>query len=194
MQKESVQVLLANTALTPVDEIERQLEQTIGLDCHLSQCGNLDACLHHLHNQKTPIDIILLDLALVSRNDSQTLFLKIQEAAPNLPLIVFTREENRELSLFMVGEGASIISNLENFKLEPNRLRDVIEYSWIRHKTSQGQAERNATALREEKTQSAKDIREEKTKGAERLKEKDQVISWMRGDYSVEPSSKEKKT
>ncbi len=194
MEKEHVQVLLASTPQTLVKEIEAQLEQTIGLDCHLFQCGGLAECLNHLHKDPPHFDIVLLDMTLLNIQESENFLREIQEAAHDIPVIVFTREEDRELAMFIVGEGASIVSNPQKFKLDTNRLRDVIEYSWIRYKKSRKKSENHASALRAERSRSALDLKKEKEAGANRLKEKDHVISWMSGGYSFERDSEQDKT
>jgi len=186
MQKEHVRVLLASTPETPIHEIEVQLEQTIGLDCHLFQCADLGACLNRIHSDYPHFDIILLDLTLVNNSESKSFFSEIQKAAGDTPVIVFTREQDRELALFTVGAGASVISNPEKFKLETDRLRDLIEHSWIRHKSSKAKVQGHETALKAETARGDKNLEEERKKGADRLKEKDQVISWLSGGYSVE--------
>lgn len=80
MKKEHVQILLASTPQTLVKEIEAQLEQTIGLDCHLLQCGGLAECLNHLHKDSPHFDIILLDMTLLNIQESEN-FLKETDIA-----------------------------------------------------------------------------------------------------------------
>ncbi len=197
-QYENVNVLLVGAPLAEVDEIEKQLEKTIDLKCHLSECPDLNVFLNQIDEQISGIDIILLDLAWADSSDSEYFFKTIQKSAPDMPIVVFTREVDRPLALFMLNKGASEVrSSSGKFNIKPNRLGDLIEDSWARHKNSQEKEEESAAALKEEQALSAKDLKEErvksavnlkeeKEKGAERLKEKDRVISWLSGVYSLE--------
>jgi DNA-binding NtrC family response regulator len=191
MEKEILQVLLATTPATPIHEIEEQLEQTIGLDCHLFQCSQLYECIDRLQEVNFHFDMILLDLTFISNLESEDFLRKIQEAAPDTPIIVFTREADRDLGLFMVGEGAAVITNPQRFKLEPDRLRDLIEHSWITHKKSRLRERNHAATLDAEKTSGANKLRDAEKSGAEKLNEKDQIISWLTGGYSVDRPSKQ---
>lgn len=197
-ENEHVNVLLVGTPLAEVDEIEKELGKTIDLECHLSECPDLTVFLDDIEKQISGIDIILLDLAWADSADSEIFFKTIQETAPDMSVVVFTREEDRPLALFMLNKGASEVrSSSGKFKIKPNRLGDLVEDSWARHKNTQEKAEESATALKEEQASSAKelkeeriksaeDLKEEKEKGAEKLKQKDQVISWLSGGYSLE--------
>jgi DNA-binding NtrC family response regulator len=184
MQKEHIKVLLAVTPQTNISEIEVQLEHTLGLDCRLFLCADLQNCLKYIQEDKHRFDIILLDLTLINAPESEKFLYEIQQAAPHVPVIVFLREEDSSLALFMAHEGASILKNPRQFQLEPNRLRDLIEYAWIAHRKTQASSERHAAELEAEKDISRQALKEEKAAGAERLREKDQIISWMSGEYS----------
>ena len=50
-QYENVNVLLVGTPLAEVDEIEKQLEKTIDLKCHLSECPDLNVFLNQIDEQ-----------------------------------------------------------------------------------------------------------------------------------------------
>lgn len=244
MAKKTVHVLLASAPTTPVRKIEEQLKQTIGLDCHLRECTTFSGCMNILQQAGTKVDMLLLDLGLMNTQESEDFFIKMKEAARGKPIIVFTRAEDRELALFMVNEGADIISgNAQTRKTEPNRLGDILDYTWIRHSNAlkdkeegvanllaerersadrlkvkdwvisrlrQGNSAnpfsgedgalpdpsyyspasegRHEKAMQQERDRGASALQREITAGRKRLKEKDQMISWMRGGYSVENS------
>jgi two-component system sensor histidine kinase UhpB len=117
----------------------------------------------YLREHKADIDLILLDLGLPDTRDGRDTFAHMKKYAPDIPVVVLTGMEDHELALALVREGAEDFVNKGLIHGKPELLRDVLEFAACRHQAV-GDANRKHEAS---------------------LKEKDEVISWMSGDYSV---------
>ena len=180
IEKNHAHVLIARTPLTPLEEITKQLNETIGLTCTLVGCSSLPECLEVLKDKNSSINIILLDLALASVKDSEEFFAEIHAASGGKPIVAFTRPEDRGLALFLVRGGASIVSNENIRRIDSHQLRDVIEYAWIRHGNEQREREINNAEMADQQKRNDDERDYERVQSGDRLKLKDWTISRLR--------------
>ena len=117
----------------------------------------------YINNHKNDINLILLDLGLPDTKSGRDTFDHIKNYAPEIPVVVLTGMEDHCLALALVREGAEDFVNKGLIKDRPEMLCDALEFAACRHQL----------------------IGETSKKHQQSIKEKDEVISWMCGDYSV---------
>jgi len=199
MYPERIQILLASTRKSAFKEITRELELMTRLRGRVWQCQKLEECLNLIKEKGSHIDIVLLDLGLMAHSGTEDVFKQIQNAVHDAPIIVFTREEDHDLALFVVEEGA--VDNVivsDGFTIEANKLRDSVEFSWLRHKISERKRKQASADIEEEREKgdaalkagsekNAIDLESEKKQSVQKMEDKDEFISWVTGGYSVQP-------
>ena len=117
----------------------------------------------YIGGHKESISLILLDLGLPDTKNGHDTFEHIKKYAPEIPVVVLTGLEDHDLALALVREGAEDFVNKGLMLDKPEVLRDVLEFAACRHQL----------------------MGDTHKKHQESIKEKDEVISWMSGDYSV---------
>lgn len=112
---------------------------------------------------KDNINLILLDLGLPDTKNGRDTFEHMKKYAPEIPVVILTGLEDHDLALALVREGAEDFVNKGLIHDKPEILRDALEFAACRHQLM-GDTHR---------------------KHRDSMKEKDEVISWMSGDYSI---------
>ncbi len=117
----------------------------------------------YIKDHKDDINLILLDLGLPDTKNGRDTFDHMKEYAPEIPIVILTGLEDHDLALSLVREGAEDFVNKGLMHDKPELLRDVLEFATCRHQL----------------------VGDTHKKHQQSIKEKDEVISWMSGDYSV---------
>lgn len=116
----------------------------------------------YIKDHKEDISLVLLDLGLPDTGGGRDTFEHMREHAPKIPIVVLTGMEDHNLALALVRAGAEDFVNKGLIHDKPELLRDTVEFASCRHQLMDD-THRKHQAL---------------------MKEKDEVISWMGGDYS----------
>lgn len=127
---------------------------------HMTTMADAEA---YLKVHKDDINLILLDLGLPDTKDGRDTFAHMKEYAPEIPVVVLTGMDDHDLAVALVREGAEDFVNKGLIHDKPELLRDVLEFAACRHQLMEDTAKKHQA----------------------HMKEKDEVISWMSGDYSV---------
>jgi len=130
---------------------------------HVNHMRTMADCEAYIRGHKGDISLILLDLGLPDTKSGRDTFAHMKEYAPEIPVVVLTGMEDHDLALALVREGAEDFVNKGLILDKPEMLRDVMEFAACRHQL----------------------MGETHQKHQQHMKEKDEVISWMSGDYSV---------
>ena len=147
--------------------IGRRLEEQMGEPLSLSRQSTLrDACVF-IEERKGDIRLILLDLGLPDTPGMEETFRRLQEYSAEIPIVVLTGTDDHDLAVRIIGSGAQNFINKDHIIDRPQLLRDAIDFAVSAHQ--------RATEMRK--------------KATEQLAEKDMVINWMAGGYSVPPQS-----
>ena len=117
----------------------------------------------YIKEHKDDISLILLDLGLPDTSNGRDTFAHIKPFVPDIPVVVLTGMEDHELAVALVRDGAEDFVNKGLIHQKPELLRDAVEFAACRHQL----------------------MGETVKKHEENIKEKDQIISWMSGDYSI---------
>jgi DNA-binding NtrC family response regulator len=145
--------------------IGRRLEEQMGGPVSLSrQCTLRDACIF-IEERKNDIRLVLLDLGLPDTPGMEETFRRVQEYCLEIPIVVLTGTDDHDLAVRIIGSGAQNFINKDHIIDRPQLLRDAVDFAISAHRRSA-------------------DIRK---KATEQLAEKDMVINWMAGGYSVPP-------
>ena len=116
---------------------------------------------NYIKGHKDDISLMLLDLGLPDVSSSREAFEHMKEYAPQIPIVVLTGNEDHTLALSLLRAGAEDFVNKGQIQSRPELLRDTVEFASCRHELM-GDTHR---------------------KHQELMREKDEVISWMGGDY-----------
>jgi PleD family two-component response regulator len=128
MMEKPIKLLLVDDAETDAVLTRRMLEKSIGigLNFQIDHCRDLTDTLVYLASESP--DVVLLDLGLPETHGLQTLE-QVLEAAPNLPIVVFTGLSDEELGIKAVQKGAQdyLVKGQVNLDLLVRSLRYAIE-------------------------------------------------------------------
>lgn len=127
---------------------------------HKSTMADAEA---YIQDHREHISLILLDLGLPDTKDGRDTFQHMKEYAPHIPVVVLTGMEDHDMALSLVREGAEDFVNKGLIHDRPELLRDVVEFAACRHQLMGDTVKKHEA----------------------HIKEKDEVISWMSGDYSI---------
>lgn len=148
---------------TDAEIVQRALKKHMKQSYRLERAHNMaeaESILRTVDN----ISVILLDLGLPDTNDRMDTFQRLEKAKRKaIPTIVLTSVNDRELAVDMVGSGAGDYVRKSRVGLDPESLCDAIEFVWCR--------ENNTEQILKEKEKA--------------LADKDDVIHWMSGGYSL---------
>ena len=126
---ESLRILVVEDNPADADLIRELLPQTGRASFHVESVARLAAALPRL--QGAGIDLVLLDLGLPDSQGLATLR-QLHQAAPDVPVIVLTGNDDRELGVAAVQEGAQ--DYLVKGQNNPNLLDHSIRYALERQK------------------------------------------------------------
>ena len=128
MKEKSIKLLLVDDNADDVFLTRRMLEKNAGgkFNFQIDHCRNLTDTLAYLASENP--DVVLLDLGLPESRGLQTLE-QVLEAAPNLPIVVFTGLSDEELGIKAVQKGAQdyLVKGQVNLDLLVRSLRYAIE-------------------------------------------------------------------
>ena len=202
-----ITVLLVSDNESDIHEVRVHLEKTMGLSCHIRHCQDLAQTVSMFRENTSEIDIVLLGLDLVASGLPREIFRQVGHIVGNIPIIVFTERDDHELALLVIEEGAVDNVTRGQFSTDPYKLRDAIEFSMARDKISKEAGVQNAASLNRLGKRGASDLKDLRMHGASdlkealrdaaavlkgvraenaaQIKEKDDIIHWMGGGYSV---------
>jgi HD-GYP domain-containing protein (c-di-GMP phosphodiesterase class II)/CheY-like chemotaxis protein len=101
--RETLRVLVVEDNQGDVDLIREALSETRFVNFQIDSVSRLSEALARLKN--TGIDLVLLDLGLPDSRGLET-FRRLLEAKPHIPVIILTGNDNEEMAVAAVREGA----------------------------------------------------------------------------------------
>ena len=162
-----INILLVEDTETDAEIVKRALSKTMKSPFRIVRAETMaqaEASLRSISN----VDLILLDLGLPDTKGGIDTFQRLENAKKyNIPTLILTSVHDRNLAMDIVGGGAEDYIRKSRLSREPESLCDAIEFALCRHKNVVGLKEKNEKALAE----------------------KDQIIHYMTGGYSVQPSN-----
>ena len=137
-QPRQLSVLLVEDNRIAVAVVQAQLAET-SLNISVRAVDSLESAVKHLGWER--FDVVLLDLTLT---DSQGLptFERVQAVAADTPIIVLSGDENRELAIQAVRQGAQ--DYLSKKKVDSDTLVRSIRYAVERFRRQRAESELNA--------------------------------------------------
>lgn len=162
MVEHQLHILLVEDSKIQAFTLQKVLEKHMS-DAHIvTHVDNMADALKLLRTEKT-FDLILLDLGLPDTDGGKDTFHRIHDACKDIPIIIVTSKSNHDLSVGLVDEGAEDYVRKEKIVSDPERICDAIDFSICRHKH----------------------LVEDKQEKEAAIKEKDAMMEWMNGGYSV---------
>jgi len=142
MQNRELKILLVEDHQAAAALVQRQLASCHDLRFHLTLADRLTNALALLRRHR--FDTVLLDLGLPDADGSEA-FEKIHQRAPNLPIVILSGQDDRELALGLVRAGAQ--TYLVKGRFEPETLANAIRYSIERQKLLEALRQKTDEAL-----------------------------------------------
>lgn len=155
-------ILLVEDNKVDAFAVRRVLDKFMTHPCnvrHVETMADAEAVLA----QKDYIDVILLDLGLPDTVDGKDTFRRMGGVKDDIPVIILTSADDHDLALLIVDSGAEDFVKKSMIADTPQILCDAIDFAVCRHK--------NLVALKERQEQE--------------LEEKNKIIQWVTGSYSV---------
>lgn len=147
--------------------VRRALDKNFDRSCMVTEVDRMKAAEVVLLGGRERFDIILLDLGLPDTLGGRDTFERLDAVRNEVPVIILSNLDDHELAVRLVQIGASDFVRKAIMAAVPRALCDAIGFAVCRHK--------NMAAMQ--------------TETDRRLAQKDQVIDWMTGGYSVQKSS-----
>jgi CheY-like chemotaxis protein len=136
--KTKIKILLIEDNLGDVRLVQESLRETKSTPIEWAFADHLENAFEKI--QKTPFDIILLDLSLPDSQGLDT-FLKLHNRVPNLPIVILTSTDDELLALEAVQKGAQdyLVKGQTPSDLLMRAIRYAIERHQLKQKLSQAQ-------------------------------------------------------
>lgn len=163
----NLNILLIEDTETDAYTVQRVVRKHLGHPCRIQHV----TCMADAENflkEHQDIDLILLDLGLPDTTGGEDTFNRVESVKDKIPVIILTSVHDHELAVGIVDKGAEDYVRKSSISADPEVLCDAIDFAVCRHKH----------------------VEEIKQKADKELEEKDQVIGWMSGNYSVDPNKK----
>ncbi|MCB1563343.1 MAG: response regulator [Alphaproteobacteria bacterium] len=157
MSKQTTILLVEDSKLC-VHAMKNVIEHKASTPVNLLHAQTMQNALSTLKDSAGNIDLILLDLGLPDTSSDEESFTKIKSAAPNTPIVVLTGRHDHDFANHIVMDGAQDYVNKDEVSANPKLLINAIDFALSRHRNQE--------------------------KVVEKLQQKEQVISWMSGQYS----------
>jgi two-component system sensor histidine kinase UhpB len=159
----TTQILLVEDSPDDAFLIKRTIEKNLGGQFDITHKTSMAEAESHIQQNKGDVGLILLDLGLPDTKNGRDTFARMKKYAREIPIVILTGLEDHTLAVALVREGAEDFVNKNLLHDKPEQLRDVLEFASCRHQL----------------------LGDTHKKHEEHMREKDEVISWMSGSYSV---------
>ena len=144
--------------------IRRRLNEHLDEPFDLKHFTRMADAQQFLAEHRKDTHLILLDLGLPDTRGGVDTFQRMKEHSLAIPVVILTSVDDHNLAVGLVREGAENFVNKGLLHDKPELLRDAVDFAISRHKIMD-------------------DINK---KAIEELAQKDMVISWMSGGYSMQ--------
>jgi putative two-component system response regulator len=132
---EKLHVLIVEDNQADIDLIREALPETGPVSFRIESVSRLSEALARLKNEG--VDLVLLDLGLPDSQGLET-FHKLSEATSHIPVIILTGNDNQEMAVFAVREGAqdylikgqlggSLLTRAVRYAVERKRVEEKIQ-------------------------------------------------------------------
>ncbi len=122
-----IKILLVNGSMPEAPDIKAFLQLHVSPGFHVTAYDTPSEAMIFL--QKNEVDVILLDFCAV---EGEGVFRRIQTVSKDTPVIIFTGKNDHGLAMLVMRSGAEDCITREQFKMNPESLRDVIEFAIAR--------------------------------------------------------------
>lgn len=163
MSGKELNILLIEDSETDALLVRRTMTKGMKMSCNIFHVKTMKEAEDLLKSKKENIDIILLDLGLPDTEGGKDSFERLSGVKEEIPVIIHTSTKDHDLAVSIVGDGAEDYVRKSDFADDPKILCEAIEFAVHRHHHLQ-------------------EIKEEKD---EEIKEKERIIKWVTGSYSV---------
>lgn len=163
MGSNELNILLIEDSETDAFMVRQTMTKGMKMSCNIFHVTTMKEAESLLRDKKETIDVILLDLGLPDTEGGKDSFKRLSDVKEEIPVIIHTSTKDHDLAVSIVGDGAEDYVRKSDFADDPKILCEAIEYAVHRHHY-------------------LKEIKEEKDK---EIKEKDRIIKWVTGGYSV---------
>jgi two-component system OmpR family sensor kinase len=140
--------------------IKKYFSKIPELPVKIFHAGNMDEAYNLVYEGLDKIDLILLDLGLPDTDSPEDALKRALSLPLDAPIVALTNLEDHEYAIHLIREGAVDFVRKSALIDDKSRLHEAISFSICRYKQL-ADLKRN-------------------------LKEKDQVVAWVSGSYSMQ--------
>lgn len=159
------EILLVEDSADDAFLVSRTIDHHLPGRFHVSRKATMAEAEAYIKEHKDSINLILLDLGLPDTKDGRDTFNRMKSYTSEIPIVILTGLEDHDLALSLVREGAEDFVNKGLMREKPELLRDILEFATCRHQL----------------------MGDNNKKHEQKIKDRDEVISWMNGGYSIKP-------
>ena len=156
-------VLLVEDNPDDVDLAVKTIKRYFGPAQNIMHCKTMAETESFVSQRKEEITAVLLDLGLPDTANPGETFTRIRKFSQDVPVVIMTGSQDHALALRLVEEGADDFINKGQLLTSPELLRNAIEFAIRRHEL----------------------LKESEKKAKTAISEKEQIIAWMGGGYSI---------
>ncbi|MCB1556729.1 MAG: hypothetical protein KDJ15_05385 [Alphaproteobacteria bacterium] len=161
----TLNLLLVETEQDLDCQLRERLRLALGCPFRLVHCRDMATALRQVSGLAVDVDLAFVDVSPYNARESEDAVLALSEAAPDVPLLAIGPDDHKR-ALRLIDIGAQDYLYKEKICANHCLLRDAVEFALKRQKLFTRVVERAQNDL----------------------EEKNQVISWMAGGYSVDTS------
>ncbi len=161
----TLNIILIESDMRNASTIRRHLRGIMKTPFQFMHFSSPFKALSYINCHKSDVDIVLLDITGFESEDSNLLIRDVEDILPAAPVIA-TGPDDHEWALNIIEDGAEDYIPFSQINKDPACLRAAIDFALKRHRI----------------------LTKTKEKAADQLEEKQQIISWLCGSYSVDKS------
>lgn len=166
MVTQHLNILLIENSGVDADKVRKILSNHMFHLCHVRHVKDLISAELVL-KENGDVDLILLDLGFFAVRDGADILHRVESAIEDvnkeIPIVILTDVYDHELATSLIDEGAEDMIKKSTIGKNPGILCDIVDFSVCRHKHI-------ANLMKKKNSE---------------LEEKNNVIQWVTGSYSV---------
>ena len=132
MEHTNIRVLLIAERAAKASSIENFLQQSMSPSFLVHGYDSPCTAMNFLAESNGGVDIILLDVGTVDRENAEKVFQQVHALVANIPIILLTGATENDLAMLLVKREASDGTIRETFMASPERLKIAITFALSR--------------------------------------------------------------
>ncbi len=129
MEHMNIRVLLIADLAAKTSDVKAFLERSMNPSFLIHPYDSAQGAMDFLVESKGGVDIILLDVGTIDRENAKKVFQQVHAFVADIPMIILTGATENDLAMLLAKEGTSENITRKTFKANPERLKNEIEFT-----------------------------------------------------------------